>query len=235
MKTFQSVCLLSLLSLTLPSTAISSELSYTYLDFQWVQPTIDLSASQNPVPSQSVDIVSNEGSGVSVAGALALPNQFYLVGSFQSSIVDVDAVVTNPLGVTEVSDEYDFIRSRAGAGYLFAIGANLDIILELTYDTSEYDFGSVAGENFDTHDAGAGGQIGFRWNPVLPFELYASGRYSSVGKIDLNRREFEADTHMNLGLRWYFFEDLGLGVEYESGQVDTITVSMRFSFGNLPW
>ena len=127
------------------------------------------------------------------------------------------------------------VWSRAGVGYLFEIGTNFDIVLDLTYDTSEYDFGSIAGENFDTHEAGAGAQVGFRWNPVLPFELYAAGRYSTVGKIDLNRREFDSDTLFNLGLRWYFFEDLGVGVEFESGQVDTITLSMRFSFGNLPW
>lgn len=235
MKRFQSLCHLGLLSLLLPSAALSSELSYTYLDFQWVQPNIDVTAIQRPVPSQSVDITSRDGSGVSVSGALALPNRFYLVGMFQSSIIDVDGVVSNPLGVTAVTDEYDFIRSRAGVGYLFEIGTNLDIVLDLTYDTSEYDFGSIAGENFDTHEAGAGAQVGFRWNPVLPFELYAAGRYSTVGKIDLNRREFDSDTLFNLGLRWYFFEDLGMGVEFESGQVDTITVSMRFSFGNLPW
>ena len=231
----QSLCLLSLLSFGLPSVAPASELSYTYLDFQWVGPQIDVTASQRPVPSQTVDIVSGNGSGVSIGGALALVQGFYLVGTFQSSIVDVEAVVSNPLGVTEVFDKYDFIRSRAGIGYLFPIGDNFDIVLDLTYDTSEYDFGSLAGENFDTHDAGAGAQVGFRWNPILPFELFAFSRYSTVGMIDLNRREFESDTHFNLGFRWYFFEDLGMGVEYETGQVDTVTVSMRFSFGNLPW
>ena len=61
------------------------------------------------------------------------------------------------------------------------------------------------------------------------------GKYSPVAKALLSEGTFEKGTSEILGVRWYFFENLGVGIEYDSGDVDTTTISMRFSFGNLPW
>jgi hypothetical protein len=70
---------------------------------------------------------------------------------------------------------------------------------------------------------------------VPALEFYAFAKHSAVGKSDLTARVLESDTTANVGFRWYFFEDLGVGFEFESGEVETTTLSMRFSFGNLPW
>ncbi len=45
--------------------------------------------------------------------------------------------------------------------------------------------------------------------------------------------EFDSETRVQLGAMWYFLEDLGVGLDYEGGSVDTVSLSMRFGFGDL--
>jgi hypothetical protein len=61
-----------------------------------------------------------------------------------------------------------------------------------------------------------------------------TGRYSAVEKADLTQHRYESGTSVKAGVRWYFFESLGVGLEHETGDVSVTTISMRFSFGNLP-
>ena len=84
-------------------------------------------------------------------------------------------------------------------------------------------------------DSGVGARVGFRWNPGERWEFTGFGRYTPVGALDLNSLEFDTDTLFGLGMRWYFFEDLAVGLEFETGEIDTVTLSMRFSFGRLPF
>jgi hypothetical protein len=213
--------------------SLASDLSYTFIDFQAISNKTALTGVQSPVPAQTVAISSDEGDGISIAGSVSLGTRFFLAGKFQTSIVDVSGIVTNPLGTTAVSDNFDLLQSRVAFGYQRELSENFDIVFELSYDSSEYDFGSFAGENFDMHSTGAGASVGFRWNPRVPFELFGSAHHNPVGKGDLQALEFESETRMRLGAVWYFLEDLGLGVDYEAGDVDTLSISMRFSFGDL--
>jgi hypothetical protein len=215
--------------------AQASELSYTFLDFLYADQTVDVSGNQQPVLGQNVFVDSNKGDGIAIGGSLGMGDRFYLGGNFVSSIVDVSATVTSPLTVVTVSDDYDLTSSQISLGYLQPLGDDFDLVFEVTYDSMQYDFGSFAGENFDVDDSGAGGRIGFRWNPTRAVELYAFSRFSPVGEVVLDRLELESDVVHRVGLIWYFFEDLGLGFDYESGQVESFSVSMRFSFGNLQW
>jgi hypothetical protein len=215
--------------------ASASELSYTFLDFLYLDQSVDIAGTQVPVAGQSVFVDSGVGDGIALAGSLGLGDRFFLGGSFTSSIVDVTATVTNPLTTVTVEDNYDLIASQVSFGYLQPVGEDLDLILELVYDSMEYDFGSFAGENFDVNDSGLGGRVGFRWNPTRALELYGYTRFSPVGEVSLDGLEFQSDTVNRLGLIWYFFEDLGLGLDFESGQIDTFSISLRFSFGNLQW
>jgi hypothetical protein len=134
-----------------------------------------------------------------------------------------------------VAGTFDLVQADVFFGYKHEIGDELDLIAELSYDFSNYDFGSFAGETFDLEDSGAGARFGLRWNPTLPVELYLFGRYSPVAKPNLSARTYENGSSVSAGIRWYFFENLGAGLEYDSGDVETTTISMRFSFGNLPW
>jgi hypothetical protein len=215
--------------------ARASDLSYTFLDFRYVANDVAAMGSQSPVPTQTVDAETTDGDGVAVGGSVAIGQRFYFVGSYVSSIIDVNGVVTNPLGVTPVQDNFDFVQTSIGFGYQKELKPNLDLNVEITQDQVDYDFGSFAGENFDVNDGGAGAKVGIRWNPVEPLEVVAFARHSPVGKVSLSTQELEADTLAGFGINWYFIEDLGVGVTYESGDVETMTISMRFSFGRLPF
>jgi hypothetical protein len=217
----------------LAGTAAASDLSYTYIDFGAITLESDARAVQSPAPGQTVTIDPADGDGLSVAGSLAVGQRFYLGGSFQSSIVDVEASVVSPLAAATLTGNFDLIGSRVFAGYIQPIGERLDVFIEASYDTIEYDFGSFAGENFDVDDGGAGFGVGIRFNPNPALELFASAHGSSVGAVDLTARTFDSDTAVSAGLRWYFFEDLGLGLDYHSGDTDSLLVSLRFGFGEL--
>jgi hypothetical protein len=226
---------LALLGLGSAGQAAASELSYTYVDFRVLGSSVTAAGVDSPVPGQEVMLDAGDGDGISVAGALALPAGFYLTGAFNSSIIDVDATITSPLTQALVQDEFDLITSNFGIGYQRELAENFDLIVELTYDTAELDFGSLAGEDFDTEGSGGAARVGFRWNPTPPFEVYALAGQSPVGKLTLSDRRFESAAVVNAGLRWYFFQDLGLGVDYQSGDLSAVTLSMRFSFGSVPW
>ncbi len=221
--------------LALGMSASASELSYTYVDFRVLSNSVDGSGERFPTPNQRVEAQTGDGDGISVAGALALPGRFYLVGAFSSSIIDVENRITSPLTELVVDDEFDLITSRLGLGYQRELAPRFDLTFEVTYETGELDFGSLAGESFDTDTSGVGARLGFRWNPREPFELFASAGTSPYGKLSLDDGELESGTVMNAGLRWYFFRDLGVGIDYQSGDLSNITLSMRFSFGRLPW
>ena len=227
----RSVTLAFLVGLAAPS--LASDLSYTFIDFQAISNKMDLAGTQSPVPAQTVSVQADEGDGISVAGSVSLGERFFLAGRFQTSIIDVTGVVTNPLGTTTVADTFDLIQSRVAFGYQRELRPNFDIMFELSYDSSEYDFGSFAGENFDMQGTGAGARFGFRWNPRIPFELYGAVHSNPVGKGNLQALEFDPETRVQLGTVWYFLEDLGVGLDYEAGDVDTLSLSMRFSFGDL--
>lgn len=215
--------------------AYGSELSYTFFDFRYVANEIEASGAQTPVPVQTVSGTAEDGDGVAVFGSVAIGERFYVVGSYLSSIIDVRGVVDNPLGVTPVEDNFDLVATTLGFGYQRELRPNLDLNAELIYDQADYDFGSFAGENFDANDSGVGLRVGARWNPIEPLEVNGYARLSPVGTIDMTSQTLDSDTLVGVGINWYFIEDLGVGVNYEAGNVDTLTISMRFSFGRLPF
>jgi len=222
------------LAITSPN-AYSSDLSYTFLDFRAIKQDITASGSQTSVPNQIVTINVLDGEGIGISGTLEFGERFYIGGSFSSSIIGVTGLVSNPLGDISVEDTFDAVFSRFSFGYQRELSTNFDLVIEATAEFADYDFGSFTVENFDTTDSGAGARIGFRWNPVPALEVYTFGRFTPVGKLNLDTLEFDSDTLTNVGFYWYFFEDLGLGLDIELGEVETATLNMRFSFGNLPW
>ncbi|HEX5421556.1 MAG TPA: hypothetical protein VFY39_16315 [Gammaproteobacteria bacterium] len=212
-----------------------SDLGYTYIDFRVIDKGLDATGTQNPIPEQQVQDTARGGSGISVAGSLALPKGLYMAGRFDSSIVDVDTRIVSPLAEQTVADKFDLTESRFSVGYRHPLGPKLDLIGELGYESAQLDFGSLAGENFDTHGTGVAIRAGFRWNPAPAFEVYATGGRSPVGELSLDERRLSPATVVNAGIRWYFFQDLGVGLNYQSGALSALTLSMRFGFGDLPW
>ena len=225
-------CALAILS---PSLASASELAYTFLDFEALDTSVTAAGTKTPVPGQTVRIETKDGDGIAVGGSLAVKKRFYMGGFYKSSIVDVVGEVSSPLTTVDLTDTFDLVQTNLSGGYILPVGDKLDLTFELSYESSNYDFGSFVGENFDLDDSGVGGLFGVRWNPHRAIELFITERYSQLAKPLLSEGRYESGSSVNVGLRWYFFENLGVGIEHESGEVDITTISMRFSFGNLPW
>src|SRR5688572_11531401 len=136
------------------SAAQASELSYTFVDFGAIAVDSSLTGTKQPTATQRVDVASADGDGLSVAGSLAIGRRFFVAGGYQSSVVDATARIVSPLASAESSGNYDLAMSRVALGYVQPIGSNFDVVLEVSYDSVEYDFGSFAGETFDVDDAG---------------------------------------------------------------------------------
>lgn len=222
----------SIVVLLASGSAAASDLSYTFVDLSARGVETNASGAQS-LGTQTVTVGNGDGDGLGVAGQLGIGQRFYVGGQFRSAVVDVDALVTSPLVVESVTGNFDLVTSRAALGYAREIREDMDVFAELAIESVEYDFGSFAGENFDVDDSGVGVSFGARWNPVPALEVFGAVRYSSVGKAQLARGELEADTSIAAGLRWYFFEDLGLGFDYELGDIDALSISLRFGFGAM--
>ena len=227
--------LLGISLVTVSTAPLASELSYTFIDFQYITQETDLGGVQQPVPSQIVGIQTDDGDGISVSGSVSFRDRYFISANFKSAIIDLAGNITNPSVTTSVFDNFDFVNTSLGFGYIWELSDNFDVYAEGMYETVDYDFGSFAGENFDTEEGGGGARVGFRWNPRPSFELFAAARSSSIGKVNLNSFDYDNDASFRAGFFWYFFEDLGVGLDIDSGEVDTFTLSMRFSFGTLPW
>lgn len=216
-------------------TADASDLSYTFIDFEVLNQDVEVAGTLVPVPGQSVAARTSGGDGISVGGGVALPRRFYLSGRFRSSVANVDARITSPLTAVDASDEFDIVTTEIALGYQRELAPTFDVIAEVARETADFDFGSFVGESFDTKDSGLGARLGFRWNPRPELEVFGNARFSAVGKPILSEHRFDRDTLLVAGVRWYFFEDLGLALDYEAGDISTVTLAMRFSFGNLAW
>ncbi len=215
-------------------TARATDLSYTYLDFQSLNNSVETTAEQSPFPGQTVRIQTSSGNGIGAVGSYAFGGHFYFGGYYKSSVIDYSGVVTSAIATDQATGTFDLVMGNLALGYVHKFGDALDFTAEVGYESSNYDFGSIGGENFDLKDSGAAASVGLRWNPRKPFELFVTGHYSAVEKADLTAHRYESGTSIKAGFRWYFFQNLGLGLEHESGDIDVTTISMRFSFGNLP-
>jgi len=230
----RGLALPALIAAALPLAAQATDLSYTYLDFQSLDNTVDKTAQQSPLPGQTVKIQASGGKGIGASGSYAFSERFYFGGYYKSSVIDYSGVVTSPLATDHATGTFDLVASNLAIGYMHKFGDRLDVTADIDYESSYYDFGSIAGENFDLKDSGVGARVGLRWNPRKPIELFLTGHYSPVEKADLTNHRYDSGVSVAAGLRWYFFENLGLGIEHESGDVGVTTISMRFNFGNLP-
>ena len=218
-----------LLSLGLTGTANAQEVRYSWLDLSFMgQDVGGLTAiQQTPVPGQFVEINAQDGDGVRFRGSYALGEKFYLFGDYGSTDIDVDAVVTNAQGSFPASDEFDLTTIRGGFGYRWGVGFSTDIYAEVSYDSIDYDFGSFAGESFDTDSQGAGATVGIRHMLSDNWEVRAHGRYSGQAVVDLNTLEYDTGALFGVGVSWEIVRGLALVADYETGDVDTWSLGFR--------
>jgi len=219
-----------LLVLGLSGTAKAQELRYSWLDLSFMGQDVGgiEGNQQTPDPDQFVDVEGTDGDGVRFRGSYALGERFYLFGDYASTDIDVDAIVTNPnIPPTGASDEFDLTTIRGGLGFRWGVGFNTDITFEVSYDSIDYDFGSFAGESFDTDAKDAGAAIGIRHLFGDNWEVRASGRYSNHAEVDLNTLEFDTGALFNVGFSWQIVRGLAIVGDYETGDVDSWSLGFR--------
>jgi hypothetical protein len=188
---------------------------------------VDRSGVQVPVAGQSVEAFANDGSGVRFRGSLGTWKNMYLLVSYGSTDIDVDAIITNDQGVFETNDEFDFTTIRGGIGVKWSIFQQTDLFAEVTYDSTDLDFGSFAGENFDADAQDVGAALGFRTMFGDHFQLNVEGRYTQVGDVELNTLEFDNDTLYSVGFAWEVIRGLSIVGDYESGQFSSYGLGFR--------
>ena len=151
----------------------------------------------------------------------------YLFIDYGSTDIDVAALVTNAGGQFPAEDEFDYTTVRSGIGLKIPLSPKTDIYAEVSYDSLDLDFGSFAGENFDTDDKTAGGAIGLRTMLNDDLELRAYGRYTGVGDVDLSTGVFDDDALFGAGFGWQIIRGLSIVGDYEAGEFSNWSIGFR--------
>jgi len=213
------------LFLSLPAPA--QELRYSWLDLSYVNQDVGRQGSQEPIVGQTVDVNAGSGNGVRFRGSFGTWNNLYIFVNYASTDIDVDAIVTNDQGVFPASDLFDLTTIRGGAGVKFPVGFSTDLFLEASYDSIDFDFGSFAGEDFDTNDQDFGATLGIRSMVTDHIELRAWGRYSNHADVDLNTLEFDTGEAYGAGFGWEIVRGLQIVGDYETGEFDNWSIGFR--------
>jgi hypothetical protein len=218
----------ALLMIVISSTATAQDIRYSWFDIAFGQQDVGKSASfADIVVGQSVDIATTDGSGIRFRGSVGTWNNLFAFVDFKSSDIDVAAVVTNSQGQFSDEDEFDFTALRSGVGLRWPLTLKTDIYGLVTYDSTDLDFGSFAGDDFDTNDKDIGGTLGIRSLFKDKIELRASVRYSGVGDIDLNTGIMDADTLFGVGFGYELIRGLSITGDFESGQFSSWNIGFR--------
>lgn len=222
-----SMALAALLLLFAAGPAAAQEIRYSWLDMSFMGQDIDRSGVQVPIVGQSVEVAGSDGSGVRFRGSVGTWKNLYLFVNYASTDIDVDAVITNAQGVFEASDEFDFTSIRGGLGWKWSVFNKTDLFAEVSYDSTDFDFGSFAGENFDADAQEIGGALGFRTLFGDHFEVKVQGRYTDVGDIDLSTLEFDSDTLYSIGFAWNVIRGFSIVGDFESGEFSSYALGFR--------
>jgi hypothetical protein len=219
---------LPLLLLAQAAQAVPDEVRYSWVEISFLGQDVGKDGTQiDTALSQQVDLDADNGDGIRFRGMLGPWKNFYLFGEFGSTDIDDSAVITNPQGQFSAGDQFDLTTLRGGVGFRYPLTYTLDIIAEVSYDSLDFDFGSFAGENFDTDDQGIGGTLGVRAIFGKNLELNAHARYTSVGDVDLTARELDDDILFGGGFAFNLIRGLAITGDYETGEIDSFAVGFR--------
>jgi len=217
-----------LLLLARPVLAVPDEVRYSWVEISYLGQDVGTSGTQiDPALSQQVDVDADNGDGIRFRGMLGPWKNFYLFGEFGSTDIDDSAVISNLQGQFNAGDQFDLTSLRGGLGYRYPVTYTLDITAEVSYDSLDFDFGSFAGENFDTDDQGIGGGLGVRYVLGKNLELNAHARYTAVGDVDLTTRELDDDILFGAGFAYNLIRGLAITGEYETGEIDSWSLGFR--------
>jgi len=215
------------LALLFAGPASAQEVRYSWLDLTYKVQDFDRAGSQTPIAGQTVDINGSDGNGVRFRGSFGTWNNLYAFVDFGSTNIDLTGVITNAQGVFPASDQFDLTDIRSGIGYRIPIAFSTDIYAEVSFDSLDLDFGSLAGEDFDTNDQDIGGALGIRSMLTDDLELRAFGRYSNHEDVDLNTLAFDTGFIYGAGFGYQIVRGLSIVGDYESGQFASWSIGFR--------
>ena len=218
-----------LLIVTASSGALAQDVRYSWFEVSFVQQDISKQGSKpSPVPGQTVDIDATDGHGIKFRASLGTWRNLFAFVDFNSSDITVDALVTNPGGEEfEGTDEFDYTAIRGGVGVKWSMTERADIYGAVTYDSADFDFGSFAGEDFDTGDKDVGAEVGYRSMIGDKFEIRLRARYSNVGNVDLTTGVLDSDTLFGVGFGYELVRGLSLIGDYETGEFSSWNIGFR--------
>ncbi len=217
-----------LLLMACSSATLAQDVRYSWFEISYVQQDVGKDGSMtDALLGQTVAISSTDGSGVKFRGSVGTWHNLFLFMDFSSSDINVDAVVSNSLGQVSDSDDFDFTTIRGGVGFKWSVTHKTDVYAAVSYDSTDLDFGSFAGENFDAGGKDIGGQVGVRSIFGDKLELRANVRYSAVGDVDLSTGTMDADTLFGVGFGYELIRGLSITGDYESGQFSSWNIGFR--------
>jgi hypothetical protein len=210
------------------SGAFGQDVRYSWFDVSYVQQEIDEQGSFVDFGlGQTVDVAGTDGNGVKFRGSFGTWKNMFVFVDFNSSDIDVYATVTNSSVTIDVRDEFDFTSIRGGVGLRWPLTLKTDIYGTLSYDSTDFDLGSFAGESFDTGHQDVGASVGVRSMFGDKIELRASIRFTEVGNVDLTTGTFSDDTLFGVGFGYELIRGLSLTGDFESGEFSSWNIGFR--------
>ena len=218
-----------LLGVTLiASAAHGQEVRYSWFDFGFMGKDVGRTATAfDPALNQTVDVTATDGTGIRFRGSVGTWRGFYAFFDFGTTDPEVIGAVINDQGEFPAEDKFDLTTIRGGVGYKYSLTFKTDLIAEITYDSVDYDFGSLAGEDFDLDEQDVGGLLGVRSMFNDELEIRAHARYTNVGDVDLTNKAFDSDVLFGVGLGYTLIRGLSVTVDLETGEVDTWSIGFR--------
>lgn len=210
------------------SPALAQDVRYSWFEISYVGQDVDRSGSFTDIAlGQTVDVSASDGNGIKFRGSVGTWNNLFAFIDYSSSDIDVSALVSNAQGQFPAEDEFDFTTVRGGIGYKWSLTPKIDIFGALSYDSTDFDFGSFAGEEFDTDDQDIGITLGVRSMLTDEIELRAHARHTGVGDVDLNTGILDSDTLFGVGFGYELVRGLSITGDYESGEFSSWNVGFR--------
>ncbi len=217
-----------LLLVTGSSAALAQDVRYSWFEVSFVEQDVGKNgAFADIVLGQTVDISGTDGNGVKFRASVGTWKNLFAFVDFNASDIDVRAVVSNPAAQFAAKDEFDFTSIRGGIGLRWPLTVRTDVYGAISYDSTDFDFGSFAGENFDASDNDLGVAVGVRSMFRDKIELRANVRYTAVGDVNLTTGVLDADTLFGVGFGYELIRGLSLTGDYESGEFSSWNIGFR--------
>ena len=219
--------LLTLVACLTAGSAEAQEVRYSWLDLSYRAQDFDRQGVQVPVQGQSVEYDATDGDGIRFRGSIGTWYNVYAFVDYASTDIDVAAVIRNAQGEFPAADEFDLTVIRGGAGYKYSLAFSTDLIAELSYDSLDLDFGSFAGEAFDSSDQGFGALLGIRSMLNDELELRGWARFTNHETVDLATGVFDTGVVYGAGFGYEIVRGLSVVGDYESGQFANWSLGFR--------